>query len=352
MNFSLAIGMALAASIGIAPNAQHGPADEIKQLGTVLVTGKKPGPGMWRISNGNHVVWLLGTVSPLPKQLEWQSTEVARIMERTNAVLAPPGAEADISAGDVFKMTLLARSAIKATKLPGRKTLEDVLSAETYAQWKFLTEKYAFNSPKSERMRPVFAAQELYYSAIDHEGFTRTDVVWSTIRSAAAERSLPIIETKIKYPLAIDRKKYKAGIESLSSSTLGDIDCFNETMEEIEEIIEDFSKVSNSWVVGDIFELERLKISEINPPCKSYYDSVMGFQKREHLIGEQDSAWITAAESALSTYAVTIAVAPLNDMLKPGGFLERLSSKGYRVQGPDDAGEGADDAGEIDGDES
>ena len=123
-------------------------------------------------------------------------------------------------------------------------------------------------------------------------------------------------------------------------------------MEEIEEIIEDFSKVSNSWVVGDIFELERLKISEINPPCKSYYDSVMGFQKREHLIGEQDSAWITAAESALSTYAVTIAVAPLNDMLKPGGFLERLSSKGYRVQGPDDAGEGADDAGEIDGDES
>ena len=123
---------------------------------------------MWRISNGNHVVWLLGTVSPLPKQLEWQSTEVARIMERTNAVLAPPGAEADISAGDVFKMTLLARSAIKATKLPGRKTLEDVLSAETYAQWKFMTEKYAFNSSKSERMRPVFAAQELYYLSLIH----------------------------------------------------------------------------------------------------------------------------------------------------------------------------------------
>ena len=345
MNLSLAIGMALAASIGIAPNVKHSPADEIKQLESVLVTGTKPGTGMWRISSGNHVVWLLGTVSPLPKQLEWQSTEVATILEQTNAVLAPPGAVADISAGDVFKMTLLARSAINATKLPGRQNLEDVLSAETYARWKLLTEKYALNSQKSERMRPVFAAQELYYGALDHEGFIRTDVVWNSIRSSAAERSLPIIETRIKYPLEIDRKKYKAGIESLSSSTLGDIDCFNETMGAIEENIEDFSKVSNSWVVGDIAELERLKFSEINPPCKSYYDSVMGFQKRESLVGEQDSAWIAAAESALSTYAVTIAVAPLNDMLKPGGFLERLSSKGYSVQGPDDARG-------IDGDES
>ena len=335
MNFSLAIGMALAASISATPNTQYNPEDEIKQLETVLVSGTKPGPGMWRVSNGSHVMWLLGTVNPLPKQLKWQSTEVAKVLESTNAVLAPPGAEAEISAGDVVKMAMLARSAIKATKLPGRQTLEDVLPAEAYAQWKLLTEKHAFNNSKSERLRPVFAAQEFYDGAIDHAGFTRFDVIWNTIKTAAVERNLPIIETKITYPLKIDRKKYKAGIQSLSSSTLGDVACFSETMEKFEANIEDFSKVSNSWVVGDIEELERLKFSEINPPCKSYYDSVMGFQKRESLVGEQDLAWIAAAESALSSHAVTIAVVPLYDMLKPGGFLEVLSLKGYRVQSPD-----------------
>jgi len=116
-------------------------------------------------------------------------------------------------------------------------------------------------------------------------------------------------------------------------------------MEKIEENIEDFSKVSNSWAVGDIEELERLNFSEINPPCKSYYDSLMGFQNRESLIGERDAAWVAAVESALSSHTVTIAVVPLYDMLKPGGFLEVLGSKGYSIQSPDDSGE-------TDGDES
>lgn len=345
MSFSFTVGLALAASIGTAPNVQSDPENEIKQLGTVLVTGVKPGPGMWRVSHGNHVLWLLGTVDPLSKKLEWQSTEVSTVLGSASAVLAPPGAEADISAGDVVKMAMLARSANKATKLPGRQTLEEVLPADTYSQWTRMTENYAFDHAKSERSRPVFAAQEFYYGAIAHAGFTRSNVVWSVIRNSAVERNLPIIETKIRYPLEIDRKKYKAGIQSLSNSTTGDMACFDETMKIVEDHVEDFSRVSNAWAIGDVEELQRLKFSEVNPPCKSYYDSVMGFQKRERLAGEQDSAWISAAEMALSSHAVTIAVLPLHDMLKPGGHLEVLRSKGYLVQNPDDAQE-------ADGDES
>ena len=136
------IAIALAASIGTTHSVQYDQENEIRQLGTVLVTGVKPGPGMWRVSNGSHVMWLLGTVSPLSKKLEWQSTEVSAVLESANAIIAPPGAEADISAGDVVKMAMLARSANKATKLPGRQTLEAVLPADTYAQWTRLTEKY------------------------------------------------------------------------------------------------------------------------------------------------------------------------------------------------------------------
>lgn len=345
MNLPLTIAIALAASIGTTHSVQYDQENEIRQLGTVLVTGVKPGPGMWRVSNGSHVMWLLGTVSPLSKKLEWQSTEVSAVLESANAIIAPPGAEADISAGDVVKMAMLARSANKATKLPGRQTLKAVLPADTYAQWTRLTEKYSFNSPKSERLRPVFAAQDFYYGAIDHAGFTRSNVIWNTIRNSAVERNLPIIETKIRYPLEIDSNKYKAGIQSLSSSTMGDVACFDETMNNIDKMIEDFSKISNSWAVGDVEELERSKFSEINSPCKSYYDSVMGFQQRESLASEQDSSWIAVAERALSSHAVTIAVLPLYDMLKPGGYLEVLRSKGYLVQSPDDAQEN-------DGDES
>src|SRR5687768_1077919 len=39
-------------------------------LDTVVVSGKQPGPGLWKVSNDDHVMWVLGTISPLPKRME------------------------------------------------------------------------------------------------------------------------------------------------------------------------------------------------------------------------------------------------------------------------------------------
>jgi hypothetical protein len=36
-------------------------------LETVLVTGEQPGPGLWKVSHGDHVLWILGAQYPLPK---------------------------------------------------------------------------------------------------------------------------------------------------------------------------------------------------------------------------------------------------------------------------------------------
>jgi hypothetical protein len=30
----------------------------------ILVVGQRPGPGLWKISKGDHVLWLFGTYSP------------------------------------------------------------------------------------------------------------------------------------------------------------------------------------------------------------------------------------------------------------------------------------------------
>src|SRR5690348_2085441 len=33
-------------------------------LQTVLVRGSQPGPGLWRVSKGDHTLWILGTLGP------------------------------------------------------------------------------------------------------------------------------------------------------------------------------------------------------------------------------------------------------------------------------------------------
>ena len=46
------------------------------QLSEVLVVGKQPGPGLWRISKGDHDLWIFATLTPLPKQMIWDATEI------------------------------------------------------------------------------------------------------------------------------------------------------------------------------------------------------------------------------------------------------------------------------------
>lgn len=90
---------------------------EAKTLETVLVTGTMPGPQLWQVTHGENVLWLLGTVSPLPRDMTWDSTAVEEIVSQAEEVIAPGWAEPKIGAGDMFKMALLARSAGAAMKL-------------------------------------------------------------------------------------------------------------------------------------------------------------------------------------------------------------------------------------------
>jgi len=48
------------------------------------------GPGLWRISKGDHDLWIFATLTPLPKQMIWDATDVEKRIHESQAVLAPP----------------------------------------------------------------------------------------------------------------------------------------------------------------------------------------------------------------------------------------------------------------------
>ncbi|NCF33694.1 MAG: hypothetical protein GWP50_09010 [Proteobacteria bacterium] len=39
----------------------------------VVVTGVRPGPPLWKVTHNNHVLWLFGTLSPIPKRMQGDS---------------------------------------------------------------------------------------------------------------------------------------------------------------------------------------------------------------------------------------------------------------------------------------
>ncbi len=54
------------------------PADGIRTEATVVVTGEQPGPGMWLVRKGGNELYILGTLNPLPANMQrasaWRRT--------------------------------------------------------------------------------------------------------------------------------------------------------------------------------------------------------------------------------------------------------------------------------------
>src|SRR3546814_3025522 len=56
----------------------------------LVVSGKQPGPGLWRVSKDDHDLWVLGTLAPLPKRMQWESGKVQRLVAQAQELLAEP----------------------------------------------------------------------------------------------------------------------------------------------------------------------------------------------------------------------------------------------------------------------
>src|SRR5690606_19609420 len=56
------------------PEPDTGP--EIVDHQTVVVSGALPGPGLWKVRKDGNTLYVLATLSPLPKRMEWESAGV------------------------------------------------------------------------------------------------------------------------------------------------------------------------------------------------------------------------------------------------------------------------------------
>ena len=67
-------GGALQAAVDPAPAAATTTATVAEEvIEEVTIIGEAAGPGLWKIRNGDNTLYILGTLSPLPKKMTWRS---------------------------------------------------------------------------------------------------------------------------------------------------------------------------------------------------------------------------------------------------------------------------------------
>ena len=307
------------------------PEQEVRDMAAVVVTGVQPGPGMWKVSKGEHVLWVMGTLTPLPKGMSWLSRDVEAVIAQADEVLDPPGLTFDSDIGR-FRAVLMIPSLLKARKNPDGRNLSEVLPAPLYTRWSVLKARYLGRDAGVEKWRPVFAAQELYQAALKKSGLSQSGVVGPVVdklaKAHATKRTSTLVKVKIEKP--------KEAIKEFSSSSLADIDCFEKTVARLESDLPMMTARANAWSIGDIEALRALPYDDQNRTCMNAFLESGIAQKRgmDDVPQRVEAMWLSKAEAALATNQVTFATLPIAMLLRPDGYLSKLQSRGYLVEAP------------------
>ena len=330
--FALAFSACLAGAA--APPAASPAADVLQVLDTVVVTGTQPGPGLWRVEKDGRVMWVLGTLAPLPKRMEWNSAEVEARVAASGVVLMPPTVTMNAK-GAMFGGLFLVPSMLKARNNPDKERLADVLPAADYARWQGLKKKYLPRDDAVEKRRPFLAAMELRAEAFDQQDLSWRDIAGRVVSRAADKADVPVERPTV----ALVVENPKAAIKEFASSPVDDLACFRRTLDQVENDLGTLATRANAWAQGEVAMLRDLTYSDNAQACT---DALLGtgLAKRSgftDLPARVQAKWMAAAEKALATHAESFAVLSMARVVGPSGYLVALEQRGYTVTAPDEA---------------
>ena len=314
-----------------AATTQALPADGIRTEATVVVTGEQPGPGLWLVRKGGHDLWILGTITPLPANFQWQTKQIDEVIANAQEVIQRPSMSVGSDIGK-FRALFLLPSLIGVKNNPGGKRLSEVLSPATYVRWSAFRDR--FLDRDADKLRPAFAADALWKAAIKRSGLSNKDVASAAV-GVAVERHHPKV-TQVEYGIKV--KDPKAVLKQFKAADLEDMACMERTLDRLGEDMEIIRDRANAWATGDVAAIRAMPQTDQFQACmEAITESGIGRK-----LGMGDVAaklreeWFAKADAALDANATTFASLPMRELLKPGGVVDTFKAKGYTVLAPDE----------------
>jgi len=350
-----------AVTIGLLCVSAHAAQDTApEELETVVVTGEVPGPGLWKVSKDDHVMWVLANYSPLPKGMTWRSRQIDERIAESQEVLYTPYVHVTPNISMLRGFTLMS-AAKKVAKLPDGKTLEDVLPPADYARWLVLREKYLGKGDYVETQRPASAMRLLRMYALRKHGLEGGPNVREVVDDARKKHEVkPVWLPTVRR--TVDLQDPRGLLEGLQELQPSEVDCFIRDLDRVEPDVERLKVQANAWSLGDTeklrstFRQETLR-DAIRDGCvqlslegatmwvkyeegtsaeavrtKKLIDDFLWHRDQAALQAQID--WLKAAQAALARNKSTFAVMGLAEVLGPDGHLEKLRALGYTVEEP------------------
>jgi uncharacterized protein YbaP (TraB family) len=306
-----------------APAAPAATASEAP-MAEVVVTGEHEGPRLWKVRKGDHVLWILGTVTPLPKRMIWQSDAVEAVLQQSQEVVpAWPAFGIGANPFTALRVWIQWRS---IQKIPDRMDLQQVLPPALYARFSALKARYAPKDSRLNELRPAFAAERLLDEAMDATGLTVHNEVQQTVLKLARKQGVKIHQDKLKVEHPVDVLK-----DFGKTPLAGEVACLEAVVGRLETDIGPMQARARAWALGDVDTLRKLNHPDDRSACIA---AVSSSDRVRDLITQAQDDWFLSVEDALSRNRSTLAVQSMDRLLGDNGTLAILRKEGYEVEGP------------------
>jgi len=330
--YSLPLVVLMAALPALAAPPVVPEAADVPTLETLVVSGVQPGPGLWKVSRDGHVLWVLGTLAPLPKRMEWTSDEVRERIAASGIVLLSPKVDISTKGGALGGMFLLP-AALRARNNPDKQQLQDVLPAQDYARWQVLKARYLGRDRGVEKRRPIAAAMALREEAFDRSDLSWRDVVGREVKRAARRSGVPIEQPTVSLRI----ENARAALKEFSRNELDDLECFRLTLDQVENDLGTLATRANAWAMGEVAMLQDLPYADNSQACTEalLQTSLAESRGLTDLPGRVEATWLAAAKSALAEHPESFAVLPMSRITGERSYLRVLAEDGYFVEAPE-----------------
>lgn len=296
-------------------------------LPEVSVITEHKGPQMWRVSRGDHAVWMLGTMAPLPRRMKWDTSDVERLLAEVQEVIPETvGWEADPGFFPSLRLYLQWR---RSRLLKNGQTLRQVLPADLYARFSALRARYGSGAADMERLQPLLAADRLTEEAMKRSGLSTAIDVEAIVLGLAKKHHVRI------HGLLIEIQNARSLLQQTSELPIPlQSACLERVVGSLGKDLETFKARANAWALGDVQTLRSLPAPQGGGSCWQKAAGTL----RPDIAQQMPQLWKSALLQALSINRVSLALLNIDALLGTQGsvgLLAQLSAAGYSIEGPE-----------------
>ena len=281
------------------------PVQDWSTIETVVVTAKPPGPARWHAVKGRAEVWILPTVSPVPKDLHWDDSAIAALIKDANAVLLPPRGEVGVFEGLWFYMTDM-----DSLEQKNGAALEATLPAPLKERFVTTRQKIGKDADRYGRFLGGVAALML---ESDYWKFAQLS---PNGPQKSIERLASRAGVHAKAVAVYPAMSIVHDVPNMSAAA--HLACISDALDDIAVEEEHALPAAQAWAVGDIAGVK-------NNYAEIKLDQCLSASNAYSVLRENANRDMTAAIlAALDKPGKTIAVMPIGFFLRKGGVLPLL----------------------------